>query len=177
MDTQTILIIFVGLTGFAVLLQACVLFGIFLSLRQAAKSVLQATEDLKATVVPMVHTTRELVERITPQVITISTGLSELTESLHKDSSDVRVSVGEILARINRQTERMDRMLTLGLDSVVRTGGVIEATVAAPLRQVNGVFAAAKAIVETYRSVVPRRQPIHPIPSEDSDRIEHVEFI
>jgi hypothetical protein len=67
-NTETILIIFVAFTGIAVLLQACVLFAIFISLRKTAKSVLEATEDFKVTVLPMVHSTRDLVERITPQV-------------------------------------------------------------------------------------------------------------
>jgi hypothetical protein len=159
MNTETILIVFVAFTGVAVLLQACVLFAIFISLRKTAQSAAQTAEDLKATVLPMVHSTRELVERISPQIITVSADLAELTASLKKETRGVSFSAAEIMQRVSRQTERLDDMLTNGLNAVDRAGAVVEATVAAPVRQVNGVLAAIKAVIETYRSDVPRRRP------------------
>lgn len=156
MDTNTLLIIFVGLTGVAVIMQACVLFAIFVSLKRTAESVKQATDDLKATVLPMAHSTRELIERITPQVIAISSGLAELTELVHKESKGVRVSVSEITERVSRQTARLDGMLTHGLNAVERTGSLIESTLAKPIRQANGIAAAAKAVVDTYIHFKPK---------------------
>jgi methyl-accepting chemotaxis protein len=155
-NTETILIIFVAFTGIAVLLQACVLFAIFISLRKTAKSVLEATEDFKVTVLPMVHSTRDLVERITPQVTTISAGLAELTTKIQKESNGVSVSVSEIMERVSRQTARLDQMLTGGLNSVERAGEVVETAVAVPVRQVNAVMSAIRAVIETYRKDVPR---------------------
>lgn len=185
MDTQTLLIVFVGLTGMAVLLQACVLLGIFLSLRKAAKSVTDVTDDLKGTVIPLVHTSRNLMERISPQVLTISTGLAELIELVHKESSgaktsvsEIRASVSEIVQRVSRQTARLDAMLTVGLDAVERTAGALETSVAAPVRQANGIVAAIKATIDTYRSwprsrpaSVPSAQPVYSNPVyPDPDR-------
>ena len=174
MDTQTLLIVFVGLTGAAVLLQACVLLGIFIALRKTAKSVTEVTDDLKATIIPLVHTSRNLMERISPQVLTISSGLAELTELVHKQSGDVKVSVSEIMERISRQTARLDAMLTVGLDNVERAAATLETSVAAPVRQANGIIAAIKATIETYRtwprprpaSVSPV-QPVYPDPDRD----------
>ncbi len=157
-NTDTILIIIVAFTGVAVLLQACVLFAIFLSLRKTAHSAIVAAEDFKTTVLPMVHSTRELVERISPQIITVSADLAELTASLKKETRGVSFSAAEIMERISRQTERLYAMLTNGLNAVDRAGVVVEAAVAVPVRQVNGVLAAIKAVVETYRSDVPRRK-------------------
>src|ERR1700720_473997 len=137
-NTQTILIVFVALTGVAMLLQAFVLLAIYLSLKKTAKSVSDVSEDFKATVLPLVHSTRELMEKLSPQVVTVSEGLAELTEILHKETKGVRISVSEIMERVNRQTARLDGMLTSGLDTVERTAGVIETAVAAPVRQANG---------------------------------------
>ena len=160
-NTQTILIVFVALTGVAVLLQAFVLLAIYLSLKKTAKSVADAGEDLKTTVLPLVHSTRELMERLSPQIITVSAGLADLTEILHKETKGVRVSVSEIMERVSRQTKRLDGMLTTGLDTVERTAEVIETAVAKPVRQANGVFAAIKAIIETYRAPLPPRRPTY----------------
>ena len=188
MDTQTLLIIFVGLTGVAVLLQACVLLGIFIALRKTAKSVTDVTDDLKGTVIPLVHTSRNLVERISPQILTISNGLAELIELVHKESGGAKASVSEIKAsvteiqasvhdiveRVGRQTARLDYMLTVGLDTVERAAATLETNVAAPVRQANGIIAAIKATIETYRTwprsrsaSAPPVQPIYPDPDRD----------
>jgi hypothetical protein len=156
MDNQVLLIIFVALTGVAVLIQACVLFGIYIALQKSAKSVLLATEDMKATVVPMMKTTRELMERIGPQLITVTTDLAEMTQGIRKESASVRVSISEIMERVNKQTAHLDAIMTSGLNSVDRAGVVLESAVAAPVRQVNGVVAAVKAMIDTYRRVDPR---------------------
>ena len=161
-NTDTILIIFVAIVGVLALLQALVLLGIFLSLRKAAKSAMVATDDFKATVMPTIHSTRDLIERVSPQIVTISKGLAELTELLRKESRGVSVSASEIVERVNRQTKRLDGMLTNGLDAVERAGEVVETAVAAPIRQVNGIVAAVKAMVETYLSDTPRRRPTYP---------------
>ena len=154
-NTETILIIFVALTGASVLLQACILFAIFISLKKTAKQVLDVTEDLKSTVLPMVHSSRDLIDRITPQVITVTAGLAELTETLKRESSGVSFSASEIMERISTQIKRIDAMLTHGLNTVERATQVMESAVAAPVRQANGVVAAIKAIVNTYRSGPP----------------------
>jgi hypothetical protein len=161
-QTEILLIVFVALTGIAVALQACVLFAIFVSLKKMA----QATDDIKATMLPMVHSTRELMERLSPSVLTISTGIAELTEMLHKESKDVRISVSEIIERVNRQTERIDTMLTTGLDTVERAGSVLESTLALPVRQANGIVAAIKAMIETYRSTKPHHSVRYPDPED-----------
>lgn len=160
-NTQTILIVFVALTGVAVLLQAFVLLAIYLSLKKTAKSVSDVSEDFKTTVLPLVHSTRELMERLSPQIVTVSEGLADLTEILHKETKGVRVSLSEIMERVSRQTKRLDGMLTTGLDTVEKTAEVIETAVAKPVRQANGVFAAIKAIIETYRAPLPPRQPTY----------------
>ena len=166
---STWLIVFVGLTGAAVLLQACVLLGMFLALRKTAQAVTEVTSDVKATVIPLVHTTRELLERISPQIMTVSAGLAELTEVVHKETKGARVSVADITERINNQVKRIDGMLTVALDTVEKTANTIEHSVAAPVRQVNGVVAAFKAIVDTYRSS-PRMQARRETPVPDPDR-------
>jgi hypothetical protein len=58
-------------------------------------------------------------------------------------------------------------MLTTGLNSVERAGLMLESAVALPVRQVNGIFAAAKAVIETYRSEIPARKPTHSSADKD----------
>jgi hypothetical protein len=158
MDNHTLLMIFVALTGISVLIQAIVLIGILSAITKAARVVTENTNDLKATILPIVHSTKDLVERISPQVVVVTSGLAELTDVIRRETKDVHISAAEIMGRVNRQTERLDAMLTSALDVMEKTGVVLENAVATPVRQVNGVFAAVRAVIDTYRTTNPRSE-------------------
>lgn len=151
-NSETILIVFVALTGVAVLLQAGVLVAILIALRKTSKVLLESTEDLKATVLPMVRSTRELVERVTPQVVTITADVAELTGKVKRETAGVDFSVKEIMQRVTAQVQRLDSMLTASLNALEKATGAVETAVSAPVRQVNGILAAIRAVVGTYRS-------------------------
>jgi methyl-accepting chemotaxis protein len=162
MDNHTLLLIFVIFTGISVFLQAGVLLGILISVRKAAQSVRTVTDDLKATVIPVIHSSREILEKISPQIVTVSQGLADLTEAVHRQSKGVSISATEIMDRVNRQTMRLDAMLTVGLNAVEKAGATLESTVAKPMRQANGIAAAFKAAIDTYIHTPSRRRPLRP---------------
>jgi biopolymer transport protein ExbB/TolQ len=172
MDNHTLLTVFVALTGVAVLLQACVLLAILVAVRKTAKAVHESTQDFKATVVPMVHSTRELLERISPQIVVVSSGVAQLTELLNREANSVKISASDIAARVNKQAQRLDAMLTTGLDVLDRAGTVLESAVAMPVRQANGIFAAVRAVIDTYRSVHPHSEPRRRNGASSADNFE-----
>jgi len=167
-NTQTILIVFVAFTALSVLLQACVLFGIYIALKKTTKTVLEVTEDLKDTVIPMVLTTREMLDRVKPQVFTITAGLAEFTETVRSETAGVTFSVVDVMQRVDRQSQRLDSMLTSTLNAIERVADILETAVAMPVRQVNGIFAAVKAVVDTYRSEGSPRRSSSNGPSSNS---------
>jgi len=180
MDNHTLLIIFVALTGASVLLQAIVLIGILSTISKAARVVTESTQDLKATILPIVHSTKGLVERLSPEVMVVTAGLAELTQAVRRESKEVNFSVAEIVGRVNTQTARLDAMLTKTLDVLERTGTLLESSIAAPVRQVNGVFAAVRAVIDTYRTTQPRREApryAQPITRETGYAVETTERI
>jgi hypothetical protein len=177
MDNHTLLIIFVALTGVSVLLQAIVLIGILAAISKAAKVVTESTQDLKATILPIVHSTKDLVERLSPEVMVVTAGLAELTQVVRRETKEVHFSVSEIIRRVNTQTARLDAMLTATLDVMERTGTLLEQSIAAPVRQVNGVFAAVRAVIDTYRTTQPHRtQPRREAPRYAQPRTTETHF-
>jgi uncharacterized protein YoxC len=158
---HTLLVIFVAMTGVSVFLQLCVFIIFIVALKKTATAITSAkaaTDDFKDSVIPVLHSTRELLERVSPQIATISEGLAEIIQLLHRESKGVSVSVSDIMARVNRQSEHLDELLTKGLNSVERAGTALESAVTVPIRQANGVVAALKAMLETYRSGNPKRK-------------------
>ncbi len=81
----------------------------------------------------------------------------------------VTEDAGRIAALVARQVERADALLadvSARLDEVV---GLVETAIVRPVREVVGVLAALRAVVEALRS--PRRRP------EDGGRVEDEEAL
>ena len=135
-----VLIVFVAITGLAFLMQACMLAGILIALLKTAKKVDEISQDVKTTVLPVVHSTRDLLQKISPQVISISADIASIAKTVQGETKEVKESVNAIMDRVSRQTERLDVMLTHGLNSVEKAGSALESAVAAPVRKVNGVM-------------------------------------
>ncbi len=151
-NTETLLIVFVAFTGIAVLLQACVLVGILISITRAARSAVTVTEDFRATVVPLIQSTRDLVERATPQLLTATTNMLELSEGIRTETAELRTNLADILDRVHRQTVRMDGMLAAGLDSVQAAAQAVESAVLRPARIATRVVRTANAMLDAYRT-------------------------
>jgi hypothetical protein len=156
-NSQTILTIFVALTGVAVLLQAAVLVGILVALRKATQQTVELVEEMRTHVMPTVQSAADLlvrvgplVERLTPQVITVATNLVDISTELREETADLRRTTADINMRLQRQASRLDGMLSHGLDRVEALSDLVDVTVSTPARQANGVVMAVKAALETY---------------------------
>jgi methyl-accepting chemotaxis protein len=162
-DNQTILLIVVAVSALAVLLQACILLAILLAVRKLARTLQQDAADVRATavevrnaVLPILETSRELLNRVAPRVENIATDASELFYALRVQASDIHYSATEILERVRVQTSRIDTMLTSALDTTDRVSAFVADAVAKPVRQFSGVLAGLRAVVETLRSPAQR---------------------
>ena len=155
---ETLLLIFVAVTGVAVLLQAVILLALFLTLRKTSIALNSQMEEIRTTVLPAVNEGKELLSRIGPKIDSIVADVAKLTGDLRAQSADLQESATEILERVRRQTSRVDAMLSSALDTVDRAGGLVSDAVNAPLRQVSAIAAALKAGLAALRGGS-RREP------------------
>ncbi|MFZ0743981.1 MAG: hypothetical protein WAM85_06225 [Terracidiphilus sp.] len=166
-NNETLLTIFVALTGVAVLFQAVILLAIFLALRKSVKSVHEKVDDLRATVLPVINDTREFMGRVGPKIDSVATDMAELVHGLRAQGAELQSSATEIVERVRRQTSRMDAMLTGVLNAVDRAGGLVTEAVSAPLRQMSALAAAAKAVFGTLRNGAPTAAQTHSAADKD----------
>jgi len=174
-NTELILIL-AGVT-IAVLLQAGVLLGIFLTMRKAVQTAKEEADLYRGKVTPIIESgsqlintgkdlvaaTQKLIDGLKPQVIAAATELSTLTHEIHAQVNHLQDSVDEVALKANRQVDRVDSMTTSLLNGVDRFGAFLNEAVHVPIRQVNGVVAAAKAIMDTLRSSAPARPRPRPV--------------
>ena len=170
-NLETLLIVFIAITGLSVLLQACVLLGMYLTMREAvtvAKEqadeyrekitpVLESSKKLIGTANELVVASKDLVAAIEPQLRIAATELAEMTISAREQADRLQITAEEVSEGVRRQAARVDGMTTSVLNRVDRFGNFLADAINVPIRQVSGVVAAAKAIVDTLRAPAPPR--------------------
>lgn len=166
-DHETLLIIFVALTGAAVLLQALILLGMLLAMLKAIKFGQEKAEELRSMTLPMLTEAREFMSRVGPKVDSVSADVADLVHRVHQQSAELEASTTEILERVRRQTSRIDSMLTGILDTLDRASGAVSHVVSVPVRQVSAFAAAAKAVFGALRDGSPAPARTHSAADKD----------
>jgi uncharacterized protein YoxC len=158
-NTEMILTILVAVIAVAALVQLIILFVLFLAARKSMKLAGEYAEDLRDKVVPMIEhskallqTSRQLITKLEPRLEAAATDIAELAHTANSESKKMSQSADEIAERVRRQAARVDGMTTEALDRLDRLGHVLDHVVTVPVRQVSGVVAAARAIIESLRS-------------------------
>lgn len=190
-NTETLLIIFIAITGFAVLLQACVLLGLWLTVRKAVNSaneqaseyrsklmaiiegsshLLTSGTQLIGSVKDLVSAAQTLVKDIQAPAKAAISEMESMTRDIHAQALQLQASVDQVAQKARHQADRVDYMTTSFLNGLDRFGIFLNDAVHAPIRQFNGVIAAARAVVDTLRSPAPSRPRPRPanVP-EDKD--------
>jgi methyl-accepting chemotaxis protein len=164
LDSQTIELAFIAIATLALILQTIFLIVLTTTISKSARSALEEIENLRSSVMPVIYKTREIITRISPKIEEAADELTALTRSLHAQTADVQVAANEVIGRVQRITARLDAMASTVLDSVERAAEFMTDTVAKPMRQITGVVASVRAIVDALRTV------------DDSPRSQHAGY-
>jgi uncharacterized protein YoxC len=157
-NVQLTILALVAVAALALVLQTIFLIVILAMARKAMTSLREELEQYRSSVMPVIVKTRELVQNIAPKIEDAAGELAEITRSLRAQTADIQRAADEIIARTQRQAGRVDGMLTTVFDSVERAGTFMSDAVSKPMRQLSGVIASVKAVVDTLRAAeVPHR--------------------
>jgi methyl-accepting chemotaxis protein len=155
---NTILIVMVAAYGASVLLQMAVLAGVLWGAGKAIKAARQYADEMEARIRPVLASSQELIEKtkglvtkLEPKLESAAGDLAEITRIAREETSKIGASADEIADRIRRQAERMDSMTTSALDGVEKASHVLNVAVNTPVKQVSGIVAAARAVLNTLR--------------------------
>jgi uncharacterized protein YoxC len=154
----------IGVGALALLMQAIILLAIFLGMRKAAKSLKDEIEDVRSSVMPVVNDTRELLtrlSRLTPKLESTVNDAAEVTSRLRTQAADVEAAVEDIVERVRKQTSRVDNMFSGTLDTVEKASVFVTETIGKPVRQISGLLAGLKAIIESLRSPQPSTNSVY----------------
>ena len=115
----------------------------------------QDIEEMRASVVPVIDSVRELLNKTGPKIEATAADLAAVSHNLRRQTADIQTAANGIIERVQSQSMRMDSMLTSIFDALDRATGFMSDAVSKPMRQVAGLLASAKAVVESLRGDAP----------------------
>jgi hypothetical protein len=159
LDSQSVQLIVVLAVAVTMLLQAFALLAIFLQLKKAAASMREDVKELRESVLPVLESARELLAHTGPKIEAAVIDAAAITHNLRRQTVDVQQAATEVIERMRRQSARADSMLTNVMDAADKTANFMTEQVSKPVRQISGLLASAKAVVDSLRSTADQPPP------------------
>jgi hypothetical protein len=163
-STQTLLVVFIAVAAVSILMQAGFTVAIFVGSRKAQKKITALADDVRLHALPVIMSSRELLQDVSPKLKTIVENLTATTATVRTKADQVGGFVGDVTGRAQAQASRVDGMVKGTLDQLTYAVHALEHGIAAPVRQVNGILNGLRAGVDVMRKKTPDN---HLDPEED----------
>jgi hypothetical protein len=154
---NNLLTAFIALTAFAVVIQAGILVGLYLSVRKTSAKMEALATEVRDKVLPTVATAHSMLVELRPKIEAVAANLSESTSIIRTQLGRVDATLNDVLDRTRLQVIRADELLNRTMDRVEETSEVVHKTVVSPLRQVSGLMNAISTGVEVFLGQKRRR--------------------
>jgi hypothetical protein len=147
---DTLLKFFIAVTTIAVLLQAGILVGLFLTVRRSAARMEALAADVSSKTLPKVESVLAMMVELRPKVEVLTENVSESSTLVRNQLERIDATLTDAVDRARLQVIRADELLNRTMDKVEETSEVVHKTVISPLRQVNGLMAAISTGVDVF---------------------------
>lgn len=155
METNmTWIAVFIVVAAVAIVMQACVMLGMYLQIKQTREQVKKLSEDLMARVTPVVTKVSNILEDSEERISSLMGDAAEVTRMARIQATKVDRIMTDSLERLRVQIIRADQILTGALEVVEDAGSRVRKTVAGPVIQASAVLHGLKVGIDYLRGRV-----------------------
>ncbi|HET9408125.1 MAG TPA: hypothetical protein VFO39_12870 [Candidatus Sulfotelmatobacter sp.] len=140
--------LFVLLTALAVLLQAGLLFAMYIAMRKSSERVEAVIAEVKTKALPAIDSAQAMLTEVRPKLQVIAENLQDATSTMREQIHRVDATVSDAIDRARLQVIRADELVSRTMDRVEQTSEVVQKTVVSPVRQVTGLMRGITAGIE-----------------------------
>lgn len=137
---ETLVYIFVIVAAAAIVIQAGILFGLFLAFRKTTQRVEAIATNVESKAIPLLDSARTILDENGPRLKEITQNLSETTTTLKTQMTRVDATLNDVLDRTRLQVIRVDDMVSRTMDKVEETTEMLQQTVVSPVRKLTGIM-------------------------------------
>ena len=157
---ENLLTISIAVTSAAVVLQACILVAMYLSMRRSSAHFEALAEEMKGKVLPTVENANTMLADIRPKLDTILTNVSDSSTVVREQIQRIDATLSDLVDRSRLQIIRADEMLTRTLNKVEEATYTVQKTVVSPVRQLSGLAHGLGVGIEAFLGKRRKREPV-----------------
>jgi ElaB/YqjD/DUF883 family membrane-anchored ribosome-binding protein len=150
MASNGVLTAFVIITALAVVMQACILLVMAIGARKTQTQAMAIVEELRASLTPILATTRQVLEDSAPKIKNITANLEHGSEVLRDQSDNLQAAMNDVVSRSRRHVEHADMIVAEALDTVDQTRASVSHLLAQPLKWATAITNGLRAGLENY---------------------------
>lgn len=145
MDARFLLVIsiFTGVAAVALLIQVATMIGLYLSVRSVQKRLLALADHVE----PVLDSSRRLLEETRQHARGIFGKLQDIAETTRTQVVRIDELLTEVSAHTRATLDRLDRLAEDAAQRAEETIALVQRTILAPVRGINGAAAAVRAAV------------------------------
>jgi hypothetical protein len=161
------LTIFIAVTSAAVVLQACVLLGMYLAMRKTSAKIEALADEVRTKVLPTAQIAHSMLVDLRPRVESAIADVSESTAMVRTQLGRLDATVNDVVDRARLQVIRADDMLSRTLDRVEQTTDMVHSSVVSPIRHVAGMIQGLTVALEYLAGARRRRRNGAAVPQDE----------
>lgn len=142
--------IFIIATAIAVVIQACILVGLFVTVLKTTKRVESLANEVKTKAIPTFENAQSIMTELRPRLTDIVANVDESARMARAQMERLDVTVSDIVDRTRLQVIRADELVTRTMDRVEETSDMVHKTVISPIRQLSGLMTGLNAGLEYF---------------------------
>src|SRR5271154_707705 len=131
-SSQDLLVVFIAIAAVSILMQAGFTVAMFIGARKAQKKLMELADDVRLHALPVIMSSREVVQDISPKLKAITENLTVTTATLRSKADQIGIVVSDVTNKAHVQASRVDGMVKSTLDGLTSAVQAIEHGVAAP---------------------------------------------
>ena len=147
---ENLLIVFIVVTGVAVLIQAGILFGMFLAMRKTSAKIEALANEVKNKVLPTAELAHAMITELRPKIENVVDNVSVSTTVMRTQLERIDATLTDIVDRTRLQVIRADEFVTGTMDKLEETREVVTRTVVSPVRYLSGIAHGLSVGVEAF---------------------------
>lgn len=150
--------IFVVVAAVAIVVQMGILIALYIAVRQAATRMAGIASRLEEQSMPVLVTSRAILEDAQPKIAEITSNLAESTATVRAHVAQMAEATGEIVDRARMQAARLDEFVSNTVDKIEVTADFVQHSVISPVRRIHAIVQAVSAGVGFLRASRARRK-------------------
>ena len=140
---ENLVVIFIGLTTVAIIVQVCVLGGIFVSIKKLAFNTERLRFEMEQKIGPALTEFRDVIgdaKHVLQSLHTAAENFAGVSETVRYQVERVNAVIEDTTDRARDQIARADDVITDAIEKMEATSAVVQQNVLAPIREVSALI-------------------------------------